>query len=671
MRVHTSYTDRTVNRWTLGGGRLVAAMSALLFFYVWLGFAPAIGAQQVPARPSFESSVDIVSVDVHVLDRNGRPVRDLEARDFTLSVDGHARKIASAQFVSASAPDVPIAPPPADYTTNVGAATGRLIVVIVDRGSIQPVRAKDVLTAAARFVGRLQPADRVALFSIPSGPAVDFTTDHESVVSALQRTDGQAPPPAGVRNIGVADALGFERGNGITIQDVVTRECGVMPERQGSEFAMCRKLVTEEARTVAAFAHESARNTIAGLHTILDRLGTSETPKTLLLISEGLVIDDDRYATSRLARALEAAHATIYALKPEPSDSDASQTRVPQNRSRDRAVTEEGLSAVTRAGGGTLIRVIADPDFAFDRLASEISGYYLLGFEPDPADRDGKQHAITVKVQRGDVAVRSRLEFTIGAAAHRTAQQTIAELLRAPVVATELPFKLTTYAFQDPESSKIRMLVAMEVERSDVSGQMALGIVLVKPGGDVATTFFQPSIDAPTQISGKPQRCFATLLVDPGQYTLRAAVLDGSGRRGSVERPVRAYMTRMARFRATELLIGDDAESQPAAGGVVPTVTGDLAGGQLHVYLELFSDAPDGFEGTGVTIEIIPDGGSTPVEIVPASMQPTGNDPRNRAAAGSIPIGLLPKGNYLARAVVTLDGRRVGQMTRPFRVVKP
>jgi VWFA-related protein len=661
-----SYTERTVSRCTLRGGRLIAATFAIL----GPCFAPAVAAQQVP-RPAFASSVDIVSVDVHVLDRTGRPLRDLEAGDFALTVDGHARKIASAQFVSASAPDVPIAPMPADYTTNVGAAAGRLIVVIVDRGSIQPVRAKDVFTAAARFVSRLQPSDRVALFSIPSGPAVDFTTDHDSVASSLQRTDGQAPPPAGTRGIGIADALGFERGNGITIQDVLSRECGVMPERSGSEYAMCRKLVTEEARTVAAFAHERTRNTIAGLHSILERLGTNETPKTLVLLSEGLVIDDDRYSTARLARALEAAHATIYALKPEPSDSDASQARAPQGRSRDRAVTEEGLSVVTRIGGGTLIRVVADPDFAFDRLASEISGYYLLGFEPDPGDRDGKQHAINVKVQRTDVAVRSRLEFTIGAGGRRTAQQTIADLLRAPIVATELPFKLTTYAFQDPDSSKIRMLVAMEVERSDVSGQMALGLVMVKPGGDVATTFFQPSIDAPTQISGKPQRCFATMLVEPGQYTLRAAVLDGSGRRGSVERPVRAYMTRMARFRATELLIGDDAESQPAAGGIVPTVTGDLAGGQLHVYLELFSDAPAGFEGTTVSLEIVPEGGSIPVESVPASLQPTGADARSRSAAGSIPLALLPKGSYLARAVVSLDGHRVGQMTRPFRVVKP
>src|SRR5207248_1748729 len=202
----------------------------------------------------------------------------------------------------------------------------------------------------------------------------------------------------------------------------------------------------------------------------------------------------------------------------------------------------------------------------------------------------GKQHGIHVKVQRTDVAVRSRLEFSVGPASRRSDHEVIADLLRSPAIATDLPFRLTTYAFQDPESPKIRLLVAMEVDRAvDPDGHMAMGIILVKPGGEVGATFFQPAIDAPAA-SSRSQRSFATLLVDPGQYVLRAAIVDNEGHRGSLERPVRAYMTRMSRFRATELLIGDDQESQAAAGSVVPTVTGDLSGDQLHVYLELFSD---------------------------------------------------------------------------------
>jgi VWFA-related protein len=641
---------------------------------------PAVATQdpgQLP-RPSFTSSVDIVSVDVNVIDRNGRPVHDLGAGDFTLTVDGRPRKIASAQFVSVTAPAIAPEPPPADYSTNANAAAGRLIVIIIDRGNIAPVRSKDVFGAAARFVSRLSPQDRVALFSIPSGPAVDFTTDHDAVISALQRTDGQADPGPNTKNVGLAEALQIENRNNLALEQLVERECGSMGSGGAgstglSEIMVCRRDVKEEANIIAAYAHERARNTLAGLRNILERLGSSETPKTLVLVSEALVIEGDRVATANLSQAVAAAHATIYALKPEPSDSDASQARAPQGRARDRAVREEGLSAVARIGGGELFRIIADPDFAFDRLASELSGYYLLGFEPEAADRDGKQHTIGVKVGRGDVAVRSRLEFTFGGAGRRTDQQTIAELLRSPVVATELPFRLTTYAFQDPESPKIRLLVAMEAERpADPNGRMAMGIVLVKPGGDVGATFFQPSIGAPTGASSKPQRSFATLLVEPGQYTLKAAIVDSDGRRGSVERPVRAFMTRMSRYRATELLIGDDTDQHGPGGAVVPTVTGALAGEQLYFYLELFSEeAPSAFAGAAATLEVSPEGSATVVDSTPASLQPIGNDEKCRAVTGGMNVSLLPRGKYVARVIVSLDGRKVGQMVRPFRLVKP
>ncbi|HYT66519.1 MAG TPA: VWA domain-containing protein [Vicinamibacterales bacterium] len=655
-------------------------MKTTAVFLICCAMAVAAAAQQTSAQPpraTFSSSVDLVSVDVNVIDREGRPVRDLDARDFTLTVDGRVRKIASAQFISVTAPSLDAAPPPADYTSNVGTPIGRLIAIVIDRGSIAPVRAKDVFAAAARFVEQLRPADRVALLCIPSGPTVDFTTDHDAVTSALLRTDGMADAGPHTKNVAMSEAMQFERGNTLTIDLVTERECGGIPKAGPgmgggqSEVMMCAKIVKEEAGIRAAFAHERARNTLAGLRTILERLSSSETPKTLVLVSESLVIEGDRAATANLARAVAAAHATIYALKPEPSDSDASQARAPQSRAQDRATLEEGLAAVARIGGGEMFRVIANPDFAFGRITAELSGYYLLGFEPEAEDRDGKEHSIAVKVQRGGLSVRSRPEFTVGPARHKNDQQSIADLLRSPAIATDLPFRLTTYAFQDSASPKIRLLVAMEVDRpADPKSQMAMGVVLVQPGGDVGANFFQPAIAAPANASSKPQRSFATLLVDPGQYILKAAVVDTDGRRGSIERPVKAYMTRMSRFRATELLIGDEADNQGLAARIVPTITGDIGGDELLVYLELFGDAPAAFEGTTVGLEVSPAGSTTVVQNAPASLQPVGEDGRCRAVAGALPLSLLPAGSYVARVIVSVDGRKVGQMARPFRLQK-
>ena len=61
----------------------------------------AAAQEQQPPRTTFKSSVDLVPVDVSVVDRNGRPVSDLGPGDFTLTVDGKPRRIASAQFIAA------------------------------------------------------------------------------------------------------------------------------------------------------------------------------------------------------------------------------------------------------------------------------------------------------------------------------------------------------------------------------------------------------------------------------------------------------------------------------------------------------------------------------------------------------------------------------------------
>ena len=621
--------------------------------------------------------MDLVSVDVNVIDGDGRPVRGLDAPDFTLTVDGRPRRIVSAQFVSVTAPAAAApAPAPEEYTSNVGGPPGRLIAIVVDRGSIMPVRSKDVFTAASRFVERLQPTDRVGLFAIPDGPNIDFTTAHDTIVSTLVRMDGAAHSSSAVKYVSVAEALEFERRNSVTVDTVIGRECGggvssARGSSGGGDMAICQRLVQDEAAIVAAYAHERARDTVNGLTGILQRLGASDTPKTIVLISEGLVIDGERLVANGLGRLLAASHATIYALKPEPSDSDASQARAPQNRAQERSVLETGLSLVTRLGGGELFRIVANPDFSFDRLATELSGYYLLGFEPEASDRDGKQHRIAVAVSRGGVQVRSRSEFTVDPPSRVNTEQVVAGLLRSPAFATAVPFRLTTYAFQDSDSSKIRLLVAMEVDRSGATGDMALGIALIKADGEIGATFYQPSIDAPSvSLAGEMQKCFATLLVEPGAYTLKAAVIDSKGRRGSLQRPVRAYMTRMSRFRATQLLIGDDETHGATPKTIVPTVSGAVSGEQLHAYMELLSDSPAGFDGTSVRLEVVPEGGSTVVDSAPAILQPMGPDPRVRAAAGSVRLSLLPEGRYVARAVVTVDGRAVGDMVRPFRITK-
>jgi VWFA-related protein len=149
---------------------------------------------QQPPKPTFKSAVDLVPVDVSVIDKSGRPVPDLAAGDFTLTVDGKPRRIASAQFISVDrAVDSEPPSPPAAYNSNAGAQGGRLVMIAVASSNIGVGRGKAAIDAAKRFVGTLNRADRVALVTLPgAGPQIEFTSNHLVVQAMLDNVVGQA-----------------------------------------------------------------------------------------------------------------------------------------------------------------------------------------------------------------------------------------------------------------------------------------------------------------------------------------------------------------------------------------------------------------------------------------------------------------------------------------------
>ena len=84
---------------------------------------------------------------------------------------------------------------------------------------------------------------------------------------------------------------------------------------------------------------------------------------------------------------------------------------------RDSNMAASGLEMVAGTAGGTVLRVQGtSPDVAFDRVLRETSAHYLLGVESSAADRDGRPHAIRVKVKRRGASVRSRSSVVIPAA---------------------------------------------------------------------------------------------------------------------------------------------------------------------------------------------------------------------------------------------------------------
>ena len=619
------------------------------------------------AQPTFRSTVDLVPVDVNVIDKDGRPVSDLAAGDFTLSVDGKPRRIASAQFISVTRSLETPPPQPREYDSNSGAAGGRLVMLVIDSGNIAAGRGRPAIEAAKRFVGSLNPADRVALVTIPgAGPQIDFTSNRAIVQTLLDKVVGQATEPIGPRKVGIYEALAFERNDQSTIDTVVDRECSAYPTVSIRET--CQQQLAGEAEQLLSFSRERTRNSLIALRYLFERVSSSETPKTIVFLSEGLLLNRDNADIAWVGPRAASAHIILYVLQLDSPEMEAGQRTTSPSRSEDREVLRQGLDQLAGMARGDVFRIVANADFAFQRLALELSGYYLLSFEPQPGDRDGKPHKIRIDVRRKDLMLRSRREFSVGAAAARTAEDTVLETLRAPLLASDIPLKLTTYTFQDPDSAKLKIILVADIDRSlNPEDKVSLGYLMFDDKGKLITSQLEKDLANPVDRLRKTQKYVGAAMAGPGTYTLKVAVVDSSGKRGSVERTFNARLNGFGQLHVTDLLIADD--SVRGADGLPPAVAADFTGDELHGYVELFSEAPEQLKNATVVIEVAQNETARALDSTPARFQLQGD--RRRVAEAGVPIALLPPGDYVARAVVMVSGKKVGQVARPFRVTRP
>jgi VWFA-related protein len=383
-----------------------------------LALAVLFAAQspQLP-RPAFETNVNVVLVDVHVVDKNGRPITDLRPEEFEVQISGRTRQVQSVQFVSYAAPLPekatvdPAAPP-----DSAAVRPRRMFILAIDEHSLHIANAQAAVRAAETFIDKLQPDDLVGLYAYPTGKAQhDLTTDHAAVRRTLQQVTGLFQQPSSQYNLTPSEIIDIASGDTEAARRVVLREC-----RGGG----CRvNDIRNEAIGLVGFMEMAVSQSVGGLRGLVRGLGEIPGRKTLVLVSGGLVSTDQ--ATGRahagaeitaLGREAAIANLSVFALHLDQSFQEAMSSRGGLRLSyfRDSGMAATGLEMVAGTAGGTVVRVQGrSPDVAFDRVLRETSAHYLLGVEGSEADRDGRPHTIRVHVTRRGAQVRSRTELVI------------------------------------------------------------------------------------------------------------------------------------------------------------------------------------------------------------------------------------------------------------------
>jgi len=639
------------------------------------GFAVAApGRGQTPPQdpqtpPRFESRVEVglVTADVTVVDRDGRPVTGLTAADFSVRVDGQPRAVASLQFVAqeAVAPEAAAeeAGAPALASSNESAGVGRLITFVVDQSNIRVGGGRAALRTAERFLDTLTAADRVAVFGVPPpGPRVPFTNDFDRVREALRRSNGQAPGTDNTQyRIGKGEAMDIVRGDRQALQSVIAREC------TDASDPVCPETIELESQTIVTEIRMRARASISSVESVLEQLGTIPGPKTVVLISEGLTTEQGITDLARIGDLAAQAQVSLYALRLAAGSFDASEARRGPTSSLDQRLAIEGLETLAGVAKGAVFNIAGSGEGIFERVAREISGYYLLAFEPTDEDNDGKPHDIKVDVNREGVTVRARREFRVTdeAAARAPDSEALAEALGSPLVRGDVPMRLTTYNFKDAGSSKVRLLISAEIGRDhQVAEERALAFALFDRQGRVLDSGMQHATLFPRDgASPSPFVYDGTLLVEPGDYVLKLAVVDGEGRVGTIEHNVHAALGEAGPIETGDLVIGTRARNART----LRLPTGARVSGRAFSFIELYADDDRDLSAASVTIEVADsaDGPALVSSLAPFTSVDTGGQ---RQALAELDLGVLPPGPYVARARIRVGDRLAGVITRPFAI---
>lgn len=641
-----------------------------------LVFASCLASPGLPAGAQFRSSTELVPVDVIATDESGRPISDLKPGDLVLKVDGKARPIQSLQLVqvlsTARRESGPVAATaaaalPAPFTTNTE-VKGRTFVFAVDHENIHPGNERKAIEAATRLLDRLAPEDRVAVVTLPRGTVeADLSTDRAPARAAFERIIGHAPRNTSKYNISIAEAFAVasvpagkigasssDGGNNFVsqmIDEMVNRECN------GETASVCGPALLQDARQYARDLEQASRDTVRGLNALIAGLGALEGTKALVFLSESLVQTPDVLREMpELGKTADLARVRMYVIQVNAPSFDVNRRGQPADEQGDLGRRLSGLEDVAGVTGGELFRPSAGVDAVMTTIDAATSAYYLLAFEPTEKERDGKYHRIEVSAARKNVRIKARSGFQVDvrSASTRTAADAtpLATLLRDNLRAyRDLPLRATALPFRDPASANVKVLVLADGMGARLT---SAAFALINEAGGQGAEWVADAQELATS------PILSAGAVQPGKYRLRVAAVDELGRRGVVDVMVGAELRPAGPLLVSALLAG-----RGGASGFQPQL--DFAGapsvtGHLEIYnVPLLAGTP------AATLELAasvtgPALASTPMTLVTTATP----DRRIAQATLAVPAG-APAGDLVLRAVITLDGARVGTVLRTVR----
>ena len=590
--------------------RPIAALSILFGL-------PVLALTAASSRPSEAEQGEgstILTVDFRALTRDGSPILDLKAEEVVLRVGGRARDIMALELMRAVSPESASskapAPMPPPFATNSPPAGGRDVLLVVDEEAMAPGGETAVRNALGQLVSALSPIDRVALMPVKGGPALtSLTTRHDRVAAAIAALTGRAAAQETA-----SDATCRARTNLFTLLGVFESIAVSVP-------------------TAVVFVSNGFTSPTA-----IESIARGSGPAGPCEITTGDL--------ETLSRAAVASRAHVFVLQVIDDAASGAATRT---------TMVAGLEYLAGLTGNAVVRLIGGSERAVKRIASETSAYYVAAFEVPAEERTGGTHRVEVTVARQGVEVRARPTLVIPNATAKPAKTNPPkprEMLGATKIFRALPLRAIAYTSRLSPDGRLRVIVVFEP--GDPSLRLA----------EAAVALFDGSGKARAQWTAQPAELKQTPVIAalngpaPGSYRVRVAAVDASGDGGTVDQDITVNAGKQETASVGDVVLGAQAAnsfaprlqfvSEPAAVALVE-VLGPPKTAKVSAIFELAGSE----DGPAV-----------------ATLQGTVPAPREGlwTAFVVLPIGPMPPGDLVVRAVVSVDGQPLA--ARPFRTLR-
>jgi VWFA-related protein len=451
-------------------------------------------------RPRFPSGIELITVDVVVLDRAGNPVEGLTTRDFAVKENGQPQDVSTFEAVSLreSAPTAVRGRQRVSTNTDQSATAANWFFVVLDDVNISQYSTPRARDAMVQFVARaLRPGDHV-LMATSSGSAWwsgGLPEDSDSLVAFVNRFQGARRPDTSPARIWDHEAMGIALGRDKQALAQVARryfETNIIPEaypmdreyRQEVDVSPGIALIQTKARQVYREATDRLGMSLTTLNRISDAVAQMRGRKTVLLVSEGFIMDPSQTEFRTLVQSARNANAAVYFVDVRSPEGMVGQPGMAGGGAEFGAAVEDrdattalafasaesdgARSVAIDTGGKTLAGVKLVDDLT--KVVNESRAYYLLGYTSTNKRRDGKFRRLEVVVNRPNVEVRARGGYYAPSDKEPPPPDSdrldpaVRGALDAPFGVAGIPLRFTSYVFGPQADGKVQVMLLGEAD---------------------------------------------------------------------------------------------------------------------------------------------------------------------------------------------------------------